>query len=261
MPRGNAFHVFGDSFTFPFTLVDMGALKVHRFSGATASGVSKPENRNRRRIDDVLSKGGAPCALFVFGTVDLHLSYYHNLWEKGKRTDFAAIARRYLAFVRGLNALHKCVVGPFPSTVPDDKVVGQVMAYGSASEAAIARAGARAVARATRFSERLRRHQRFRDCLRKECDDAGVAFVDPFPMLTGADGRLLPRFADPSEYSIHVLFEPLLPDLVRAVTGAMSSRCALPERYTVDLAESLRRYLRRKRAALRDKGLGFRFHG
>ena len=89
LPDGG-FLFFGDSFVRIFTLIGNPEIGVKAFKGATAKGLTKEKNENRQEIIETLgARPGTQCAIFVFGNVDVHMSYYYC--KHGKETPTARI--------------------------------------------------------------------------------------------------------------------------------------------------------------------------
>ena len=113
---------FGDSFVRLFGLVKHPDIMIHPYKGASCRGLGKEGNENRedilRRLEARPNTRGA---VFVFGNVDVHLSYYYCLHGKEKPTtiDFEGIARDYVTFVAGLpgEGLRRAIVGCYPSSL------------------------------------------------------------------------------------------------------------------------------------------------
>ena len=78
-----AYCFFGDSFVRLFGLVRHPDVSVHAFKGATCRGLGKEGNENRVEITRRLAaKPEAKVAIFTFGNVDVHFSYYYSLHGK-----------------------------------------------------------------------------------------------------------------------------------------------------------------------------------
>ena len=77
---GNIKHlIYGDSFVRLFGLISSPLLRVKAFKGATARGLSKPVNDNKKLIKNELSRfSNVTDVVFGFGNVDVHLSYYYK---------------------------------------------------------------------------------------------------------------------------------------------------------------------------------------
>jgi hypothetical protein len=80
----NKILIFGDSFSNTFKSFKDPNIKVFTYKGATAKGLTKINNENRKDILKNINKDPnfKGCLIFVFGNVDLHLSYYYNLLLK-----------------------------------------------------------------------------------------------------------------------------------------------------------------------------------
>ena len=81
--------VFGDSFAKFFTLVNKSVVSVYSFKGATLKGVIKPTNQNKISIENTISQAikqniNITHIIFVFGQVDLNLSFYYDICKKNK---------------------------------------------------------------------------------------------------------------------------------------------------------------------------------
>ena len=63
-------YVFGDSFIGPFKLIADKNIKIYKFKGATLKGLTKENNENRIKIEDVVTqankKGVINCMIFIF---------------------------------------------------------------------------------------------------------------------------------------------------------------------------------------------------
>ena len=78
-----AYCFFGDSFVRLFGLVRHPDVSVQAFKGATCRGLGKEGNENRVEITRRLAaKPETKVAIFTFGNVDVHFSYYYSLHGK-----------------------------------------------------------------------------------------------------------------------------------------------------------------------------------
>ena len=96
--------IFGDSFSRIFSLVRHAEIGIKPYKGGSAKGLTKPGNTNREDIAKTLAqRPGTHTAVFVFGSVDVHMSYYYCKYgrEPPEEIDLEAIARAYVAFVAG----------------------------------------------------------------------------------------------------------------------------------------------------------------
>ena len=203
---------FGDSFVRLFGLVRHPEIQVQAFKGATCRGLGKQGNENREEIVRRL-KPETRAAIFVFGNVDVHFSYYYSLHGKPvpQRIDFEGIARDYVEFIAGLPGgagLRRGVVAAYPSSlVDDDKVPASVIAYGILSEEqakGIDPEDCKLQARQGRVREFNRHLERF-------CGERGVEYHDLFDELVDAESLVLkPEYLDISDLNIHVIWETTL---------------------------------------------------
>ena len=139
LPDGG-FLFFGDSFVRIFTLIGNPEIGVKAFKGATAKGLTKEKNENRQEIIETLgARPGTQCAIFVFGNVDVHMSYYYC--KHGKETpepqDAKKIATEYANFVSSLpgEQMERLIIGAYPSSlVEPDRVPQSLAAYGVLTE-------------------------------------------------------------------------------------------------------------------------------
>jgi hypothetical protein len=243
--------VFGDSFVYPFTLVKMPGLSVYKFKGATARGISKSDNVNRMEIERVLGSAAMRgCSVFCFGSVDVHFSFYKKTWVMGERFRPEEIVKSYVAFVAGAIAGSKCVIGAYPSSVRDDSVVEQLVAYGVLTRSEASSLSKAKIRKSASLAARTARLRRFNRLLEDSCAEAGIGFVNPEPHLTDEKGRLLDRYRDPSPVCVHVLFEPLVPWLLGEIARVVGP-CEMPLEFKKDLRQTLAKYLAEKRGIVR----------
>ena len=112
MPDGG-FLFFGDSFVRIFTLVNHPEIFVKAYKGASAKGLTKDGNENREDILTSLNEHpSTQAAVFVFGNVDVHMSYYYCKHGRSppESPNFAKIAGDYVDFVASLPACWCLVV-------------------------------------------------------------------------------------------------------------------------------------------------------
>jgi hypothetical protein len=76
--------IIGDSFCGIFTLLKPEAnVEVVKVKGGTMKGLSRYDNDGRMSLVKKLQTTHYDCAVFNFGQVDLHFSFYHDLVHKG----------------------------------------------------------------------------------------------------------------------------------------------------------------------------------
>ena len=77
---------FGDSFVRLFGLVKHREVRLQAFKGASAKGLTRETNENREQIEKVMAvHPAAQMAVFVFGNVDVHLSWFWCKYYKARR--------------------------------------------------------------------------------------------------------------------------------------------------------------------------------
>ena len=202
--------IFGDSFSRIFSLVRHAEIGIKPYKGGSAKGLTKPGNTNREDIAKTLAqRPGTHTAVFVFGSVDVHMSYYYCKYgrEPPEEIDLEAIARAYVAFVAGLpGPAQRLVVGAYPSSLIEaESVPKSVAAYGVLSEAQAARVDLADCSLAARQG----RTRAFNAALRAACaEHAAVDFVDICDeLLDPATLQLRPAYLDISTCNIHVVWE------------------------------------------------------
>ena len=127
---------FGDSFIKLFKLLNdytdsvlktRRRIEVHKYKGASAKGLCREDNENRKKIryevQNIRRKRSHNAyhkverLVFCFGSVDIHMSYYYKKFVMGEELleeDLKAIATDYVDFVASLET----VVGPTASSLP-----------------------------------------------------------------------------------------------------------------------------------------------
>ena len=145
--------LFGDSFVRLFGLVKHREIKLQAFKGSSAKGLTREGNENRDAIERTLAENPqaeltltptqraafcpstqpsthppihqpirpspqAELALFVFGNVDVHLSWFWCKYYKKSAIDLDTIAEGYVEYVAALPGWQKqrrMIVGVYPS--------------------------------------------------------------------------------------------------------------------------------------------------
>ena len=130
---------FGDSFVRLFGLIDEPTIKVRGFKGGSAKGLGREGNENRNTITSSVERMGSNVErlVFVFGSVDVHLSFYYMKYVKGEDINLEEIAERYVDFVAGLPSdpsVIKTIVGVYFSPLEDADVGPSLHSYGSLTE-------------------------------------------------------------------------------------------------------------------------------
>ena len=184
---------FGDSFSRIFTLVNHPQIYIKAYKGASAKGLTKPKNENRIDILETLeNKPGTKAAIFVFGNVDVHMSYWfckHGR-DPPEEPDFEAIAAQYVSFIASLpGAFERVVIGVYPSSLLEaESVPTSITAYGVLTEEQAATID---VADCT-LQKRQGRVRAFNAALRRACEArtsvaAPLTYLDVFDELVEPD--------------------------------------------------------------------------
>ena len=130
--------ITGDSFCGIFTLIrSQSNVEVMKVKGGTMKGLSRYDNEGRVKLIEKLKRVPHKCAIFNFGQVDLHFSFYHDLVKKGldRSKDelfkhYKDMATHYVDFVASLkNVERKIVFAIYPSPIETSKVPRQLVLY------------------------------------------------------------------------------------------------------------------------------------
>ncbi|KAL3920965.1 MAG: hypothetical protein SGARI_006807 [Bacillariaceae sp.] len=191
----------GDSFVRLFGLLQHPSVHVKAFKGASAKGLGRDGNTNRETIRRQVQQQGPSRVAFVFGNVDVHLSYYFTKYAKdGPTIDLKEVAESYVAFCASLLSsttqnIH--IVGVYPSPLKQEFV-----AYGAVP------AGTSVLEEDVTVAGRQGRVQDFNNILRAACLEHGIIFEDAYTDLIDENTQLLKKsFEDVSPYNIHIVWE------------------------------------------------------
>jgi hypothetical protein len=195
----------GDSFVRLFGLLQHPEVFVKAFKGASAKGLGRDGNPNRETIRRQVQQQQPDRIIFVFGNVDVHLSYYFTKYAKdGPTIDLKQVAETYVAFAASLLAVTKNIhiLGVYPSPLEQKFVVPSLEAYGAIS------AGTSILEDDMTIEGRQSRVQDFNNILRAACAKNGLIFEDAYTNLVDADTHALKHsFRDVSPYNIHIVWE------------------------------------------------------
>ena len=184
--------------------------------GRQREGLTKETNENRKDIAETLaSRPDTQCAIFVFGNVGVHMSYYflRHGRHPPESIDFNKIAKEYIAFIAGLpgEELKRIVIGCYPSSLIEPESVPQSLeAYGVLTEE---QAKTIELSDCT-LEKRQGRARAFNAALRAACEGLQwpesemVEYIDIFDDLVDPDTlQLRPDYLDISTCNIHVVWE------------------------------------------------------
>lgn len=81
---------------------------IYKVKGGTAKGLTKHENENRIKITSMVSRFKYKCGIFNFGQVDIHHSFYFNIFKKKQSSDelievYEKVAYDYVEFINSLD--------------------------------------------------------------------------------------------------------------------------------------------------------------
>lgn len=193
-----------------FGLVKHREIKLQAFKGASAKGLTRQGNENRDEIEHVLTENPqAELALFVFGNVDVHLSWFWCKYYKGSVIDLDTIAAEYVEYVAALpgwQRQRRMIVGVYPSQVDAAWVTLSLAVYGVLSQ----EVGATIEAADCDLAARQERVIGFNRLLKENCEALGVEYMDCFDEMTSGpehEHRVRAAFLDVSEPNIHPVWE------------------------------------------------------
>ncbi len=189
--------------------MDSPHIEVVPFKGGSAKGIGREENENRAKIQRLVNQVRPERLVFCFGSVDVHLSYFHAR-VNGKEVDYEAVARHYLDFIHtDLTEVVPpdmiTIVGVYPSPLDDDDVAEAVANYGSMEKDQVHLLdGTRDVSNEARQG----RVRLFNSHLREGCARHGFFFDDVYDeMMDPATDKMKDSFRDVSSHNIHVVWE------------------------------------------------------
>lgn len=240
-------YVFGDSFSGPFTLINNPKVYVKMFKGATAKGLSKPNNENRITIENILADKTPKCLIFYFGNVDALFSYFYVTFVEKKTPSIeeftSEIVQKYVDFIKSFQADNTYVItityNPFNdeyfanaikkySGLPKD-IRDDVMSYKDEIN--------------QKYNRELRNQiiDSFNDNLKKMTQDTQIKVADLNQLITH-NGLVDEKYIDThSKYNIHLRWEPLMPVLIQ-----LFDKCGIKEKYLENLEKSEKKYFEYK---------------
>lgn len=237
--------IFGDSFVGPFYLLDNDNIEVIKFKGATMRGLAKEQNQNRKYIYDKVKNTNIQCAIFYFGQVDLHHSYYYKEYEKGEEFNPRKIVNEYIDFINSLpfSNKKKVVLSIFPSFLNKEYIRLSLQKYGVISnETKIPKSDL------TQHS-RNQRNKIMNNHLQNLCENNNITYIDFNKYLFDNKGYIKKEYKHPvNSYSIHPHFEKFILLLVKELKD-----CGLYHKYKEDLQRTLENYINEKKEELANR--------
>ena len=206
---------FGDSFVRLFGLIERPDVYVRGFKGASAKGLGREGNENRDTIRNFVegpSGRHLERLVFVFGSVDVHLSYYYMKYVKGKDIDLNDIAEKYVDYIADLPTadarVRKIIVGVYFSPLADADVGPSLASYGSLTEEQAA------LVSQSHDAELCNRQQRviaFNHAVRKRCEEKAVQYEDVNDEMADSETyEIKEAYKDVSNHNIHIVWETTL---------------------------------------------------
>lgn len=213
MPPPTKVAFFGDSFVRLFGLLERPDVMVRGFKGGSAKGLGREGNENRDTILNFVDGPGRHLErlVFVFGSVDVHLSFYYMKYVKGQDIDLDTIAEKYVDFVADLPATPSCVktiVGVYYSPLADADVGPSLASYGSLTEEQAA------LVSGSHDAELRNRQERviaFNRAIKKRCEERDVQYDDINDVMTDSETyEIKDAYKDVSNHNIHIVWETTL---------------------------------------------------
>jgi hypothetical protein len=233
---------FGDSFVRMFSLIEHKDLTVRAFKGASAKGLGRIDNENRasivRTVRTMMNNDDGVVVeqrrlVFLFGSVDVHLSYYYKKYTMNEgEIDLEQIAIDYVDFCVSLlqrpppvgddhdpsnngrddhdpvSTTTVTIVGIYPSPLDDEAVGLSLAAMGSIAEELIPIVAA---ADDSKLQQRQDRVLRFNAALAKRCRETGIEYIDAYEdVLDPSSNTIKDMYRDVSDYNIHIVWETTL---------------------------------------------------
>lgn len=220
--------VFGDSFGKFLTLINTFDVKV--FSGKTMKGFTKKDSPVFQEITNTIKNGNKKNKnlIFVFGNVDLHLSFYYDFFMKKEneniislkelnkkwKEDIAYTAEKYIKLIANIKVSSenkKIVLAVFPSTLNTDKVAYALEKYISFNYTNLSEAKKKLFLQVITFENRNKRLNYFNKILKKNCEENKIIFNNTVKKLINSDKSVKKELIDyVSNLNIHLLYETLL---------------------------------------------------
>ena len=126
----------GDSFIGIFSLFSKDAnIDVYKFKGATAKGLTKPLNETRLKLIKLTAdQAKYRCGIFNYGQVDVHHSFYYNVFGGKQDVDtyidfYETLAANYVEFIASLDIPLKIIAAVYPSPLETSEVPRELITY------------------------------------------------------------------------------------------------------------------------------------
>ena len=244
--------IFGDSFIGPFKLLKDKKLKIYKFKGATLKGITKLENKNRKKIETVVSNSNnIRCLIFIFGQVDLYFSYYYAKFIQNKRFLMEGMIKKYVEFISNLKCkqCNKLIFGIFPNPIKDKHIFNTLLSYNILPENLINSIDKKEKDRLSLHNFRFKMYIKFNKIIEKYCNIYNIKYINFDDVLLNKNNRVKDEFIiKESIYNIHLLWEPLIPIILQKI-----NLCGLKKEYINNINKSLNKYLNNKKREIKKK--------
>lgn len=260
--------VFGDSFAKIFTLIKDNIIKVHSFKGATLKGITKPDNENRKEIEQILlKKKNIKYAIFVFGQVDINLSFYYDKCHSKNKSEnkniFSSynsdILKNYVNWISNLPGNFKRIIlGAYPSPLDQEYTIYSLINYGSLNKEEVnnnlelLKYYSSDLLRKTRYFEFIYLLKFYCNSLKlTNKNHNSVEYFDINEYLLDENLDIKDEYIDISKYNMHIRWEPIIPFLIKKLNDLCIN---ISEKDIVDNIDEIEsKYLKRKTQIINDR--------
>lgn len=221
--------VFGDSFAKTFSLFKDSRVKVYSFKGATMKGLAK-RNENRKKIESILKNNRhVQCAIFIFGQVDLNLSYYYDLVGASQRgevafnSQYSQFISAYVDWVNYIPGKFKRIIcAPFPSPLDQTYTLCSLVNYGSVGEDQL-RAEINKLTDHSTDIDRKTRYFEFIYALKlkvhKSKKITNIEYIEFNNHVLGPNLYVLDKYMTPNKFSFHLQWGPLITPIINELNA------------------------------------------
>lgn len=218
--------VFGDSFINYLSLIK--TFKVFKFSGKTLKGFSKDDSTIRKTtLKEINKKKYADNVIFGFGNVDLHLSFYYDVFTKPEYKELKNVKditklweenteENIKKYIMNINKIRvgrnskKIVMGVFPSTLKEKNVIASTKKYIQIDYEKLDISQQMLYKKLIKHKERHHRFMFYNKILKRECDLKKIKYIDVNEIVLTKTNKIKKKFIDISDLNIHLSWEPLL---------------------------------------------------
>lgn len=246
--------VFGDSFVNFLSLIK--TFKIKKFSGKTLKGITKKDSPIFKIMSKMTKSYRTNDIVFGFGNVDLHISFYYDLFTKPEYTSLDInervklwenntknVIEEYIKKLKKLNIRGKTVhiFQVFPSTLLDKNVSSSLKKYIQFDSETLDKKEKKIFKSLIKKTMRDERYQFFNKRLSIEARKHGFKFLDIEKYILNEKSRKIKKpLIDISELNIHLLWEPMLLKLVK---HNQLNKLGITKENTKDLEAGYKKYL------------------